>query len=383
MSRHPAHHPVEGKIYLYRRKNGVYYVGRCEGDRRRWKSTGCTRKCDALKKIRELEKMWTPPDSIHLSAFTREFLTHAGQTYAPKTVRLYSDALWRLGEFLGDVPLLSITARDVDRFKTERRRSIRPITVNKELSTLRAAMNTALRWGHIQENPFSGVKMLRVPERTAEFLTPEDLARLLSCILDDWLRDVVLFAVATGMRQGEILALRWLTVDLKARIVHIENSATFRTKTGRRRTVPLNALATGVLLSRRNEGLQPDAPVFTYNGRGILQDSLAHAFKRHVRKAGLGKEIRFHSLRHTHASLLARAGVSLYQIGVLLGHSDPKTTRIYSHLQPEQMHGVVEHIDVMTDASLAGKTGNSGTVAGLIPVQTSHNFLTLGIGEDR
>jgi len=154
-------------------------------------------------------------------------------------------------------------------------------------------MNTALRWGHIPENPFAGVKMLRVSERTAEFLTPEDLARLLSCILDDWLRDVVLFAVATGMRQGEILSLRWRRIDLKSRIVHIENSTTFRTKTGRRRSVPLNALATGVLQGRRNDEIHPDEIVFTYNGRRILQDSLTHAFKRHVRKAGLGEEIRF------------------------------------------------------------------------------------------
>jgi site-specific recombinase XerD len=81
-----------------------------------------------------------------------------------------------------------------------------------------------------------------------------------------------------------------------------------------------------------------------YEGLPVRRDSLTKAFKRFVRETDLPKAIHFHSLRHTFASWLVQDGVSLYQVGRLLGHTNTKTTEIYAHLQPETMHDVVDRI---------------------------------------
>ncbi len=329
------------KLYLFHRSNGIYYIGWYAGGKRRWRSSGCRRKADALRHLREFQTTLTPqtPLVLTISEFQHEFLAYAERTYAKKTVRLYKDALVQLTSFLGDIRFDEISTLDADRFKVMRARNLKAITVNKELSTLRAAFNTVRRCAHLTSNPFSGIQMLRVPEKMPEFLAPDQLRRLLEMISENWLCDVVLFAVATGMRRGEILSLRWEHVDLERALLHIMNTPTFRTKTGKRRTIPLSSLAAMVL--RRREALGCDGPVFTWRGKEILADTLTHRFKRAVRHADLPDEFRFHSLRHTHASLLAQAGVSLYKIGALLGHTSAKTTQVYCHLFTEHMHTIV------------------------------------------
>jgi integrase len=246
---------------------------------------------------------------------------------------------------IGDPLLVEITAEHFDRYKSERLKRISPVTVNIELRCLRAAFNTARRWKLIERHPFVDVSMASVPRQTPTFVSPQDFQRLLEGIQEKWLRDVVVFAVLTGMRRGEILNLRWLDVDLVRRVLHIETRPGFHSKQGKRRTIPLNKTALVLLHSRR--GKSASEFVFTLNDRQIFGDWVTHLFKRYVRKVGLDNDrLRFHSLRHTFASWLVQGGATLYEVQKLLGHSSPRVTEIYSHLQPEQLHDTVNRIEV-------------------------------------
>jgi site-specific recombinase XerD len=111
------------------------------------------------------------------------------------------------------------------------------------------------------------------------------------------------------------------------------------------RIIPLNDTSLYLLQSR--QGKDASGYVFSLNGKPIFADWITHLFKRYVRAANLSnQDIHFHSLRHSFASWLAQDGTSVYVIKDLLGHSDVKTTQIYSHLQPESLHSEVNKISV-------------------------------------
>jgi len=252
---------------------------------------------------------------------------------------------------IGDIPLSYITPQHWDKYRSERLKpkedgkSISPITVNIELRTLRASLNTALRWNYIKSNPFSRQKLCFVNEQSPVFFTREDFKELIKCIGEDWLKEVVIFATLTGMRRGEIINLKWSDIDLKRKTLTIQSSPSFKTKQGKRRTIPLNETVV-FILQQKAEKVFSDF-VFTFNGAKINYDTLTHKFKEKVVLSKLNdKRLHFHSLRHTFASWLVQDGVSLYEVQKLLGHSNIAVTQVYSHLQPEHLHNTVNKIQI-------------------------------------
>ncbi len=331
------------KPFLSLRKNGIWYIVETRPNgKRTWTTTKKKNRREAERAlIAYEERSRARTDSPFLTHFTDEILQHTVATFAHSTMQLYRDALRALIGQVGDIPISMITGRDVDRYKTARVRRVKPITVNKELSTLKAAFNIAVRWDYIETNPFVGVTRLRIPEKPPEYFTREEVRMLEEETGGEWLHDLIVLAVNTGMRAGELTSLRWQNVDLNRRIIHVVSSGDFKTKTGRARIVPLNARACALLAERRGRG---EDYVLTMYGRQIRKNWVSSAFKKIVRRLELRDELHFHSLRHTFASWLVQDGVSLYQVGRLLGHSTARTTEVYAHLQPETMHDVVERL---------------------------------------
>jgi integrase len=172
--------------------------------------------------------------------------------------------------------------------------------------------------------------MVSVPEREPIFYTKTDFLRLIATIKEDWLRSVVIFSAHTGMRQGEILLLKWSQIDLDRRMINIESNKGFRTKAGRRRTIPINNTVCHLLRSKME--IKKTDYVFTLNGDVINRRWVGEKLRRYVRQLGLNRKLNFHSLRHSFASWLAMDGVSIYQISKLLGHSDVSVTQdFYAH----------------------------------------------------
>ena len=329
---------------LFKRSNGIYYaILSDEPGRRKWVSTGERRRNLALKRISVLKpEPSQETKTLRVSEFYCQFLEFADSVYSKQTVGIYKRAFNNLMTIIGDMPLQSVTQRHVDLFRSRRLNEVRKVTLNIELRTLRAAFFTAVRWKLLDENPFKQVKLCQLDDEAPLFFTVEDFHSLLSTIESDWLRDLAVVAVLTGMRRGELLNLRWDSVDFSRKIIGIQSHGNFRTKQGKRRAVPMNAQVARILEKRLTERIGD--LVFHVNGAQIDGRRLTQFFKRCVRRAKLNDKLHFHSLRHSFASWLVQGNVSLYQVQRLLGHSNIRVTEVYSHLLPETMHGTVEKL---------------------------------------
>jgi integrase len=335
------------KFSLFKRSNGTYYILYMRDGRRRWKSTGCRVRSDALKALMKHESLFKEQLlSISLAKFAEDLIAYTTANYAKSTVTINRIALNHLQQIAGDCSLVSISPLHVDQYKTKRiKDEVSPVTINVELRALRTIFNVAIRWQHVERNPFTGMRLMSVPERTPAFLTRDDFQNLLNVIKEGWIRELVVFAVLTGMRRGEALNLKWKNVDLSRKIIHIETDSTFKTKAGKRRVVPMNETVFS-LLSQKAMAYHGSDFVFTHDGEPIDAGYLTHRFKDYVSKTKLDGRLHWHSLRHTFASWLVQDGVSLFEVQKLLGHSSAEMTMIYSHLLPDQMHQTVNRIAI-------------------------------------
>jgi len=332
---------------LLKRSNGFWYVLYEADGRIHWKSTRTRSKQEAAKSLSHLSELLKPRERvILLSGFIQDFLLYARGTYAKKTTDMYRNSLGSLMAFVGELPLTSLTARHLDTYKADRLLKVSPVSVNVELRTLKAAMNVAVRWQMLERNPFQGSPLVRVPERTPSYFSKEDFQQLISLIKENWLKELIVFAVMTGMRRGEIVNLKWADVDLSRKVILVRSSPTFKTKQGRKRVVPLSEVAFHLLSARASKASSDF--VFTLNGKSISGSWVGHKLKRYVYEAKLkDSRLHFHSLRHSFASSLIQNGVSLYEVQKLLGHSNISVTQVYSHLQPAQLHDAVNRVKIL------------------------------------
>jgi integrase len=233
-------------------------------------------------------------------------------------------------EHFGDVSVGSITPEQVEAFKATRLKKVKPATVNRDLAALKHALRLAVEWGYLEGSPADRVRQLKEPPGRVRYLTHEEADRLVeSC--SKWLRPLVVTALHTGMRQGELLALEWGDVDLKRRQIRVVDS-----KTHDSRVVPMNEMLYNTLSPlRRKEG-----KVFV-SRRGRPYSEIGSTFKAALARASI-EDFRFHDLRHTFASWLAMEGIPLTAIAQLLGHKTARMTMRYAHLAPEYLADVVE-----------------------------------------
>ncbi|MCZ6776367.1 MAG: site-specific integrase, partial [Ignavibacteria bacterium] len=333
-------------MYLSKR-GGIYYVWYVnEAGRKRKVSTHFRRKAEALKFFRSFKEssQTSARRRIPLSVFSSELLSYVKTNYSATTLPIYRRAMDNLLSFAGDISLSSLSAWHFDQYKTQRLKTISPVTVNIELRALKAAMNIAVRWKLLEKSPFERLQLARLPEKAPAYFSKSDFEKLISIIQEGWLRDIVLFAALTGMRRGEVVNLCWADVDLSRHLAHIQSNPTFKTKTGKRRTVPLSDAAYHLLMQRANSS--PCEYVFSLNDSKVMANWVTHKLKRYIRRLDLDDRLRFHSLRHTFASWLVQDGVSLYEVQKLVGHSNIAVTQVYSHLQPEHLHDTVNRINV-------------------------------------
>ena len=191
----------------------------------------------------------------------------------------------------------------------------------------------------------------RTPKTEPLYLAPPEVLRLFSC-LSEPCRTLVLVAVLTGMRIGEILALRWKNLDLLRGIIQVRESMTERhfgapkTKSSKR-NVPMSGPLRQALEQQRARCRQtePDDLVFGTSKHTPLNPK--NLLRRVLRSACVKLElplISWHSFRHTHATLLGEVGESLRTTSAILGHSNLGTTMIYAHAIPESQRRAVDKV---------------------------------------
>ncbi len=209
-------------------------------------------------------------------------------------------------------------------------------TVNRELSTLRHMFSKAAEWEMIECSPFTKAKKLFYKEnnKRLRFLTADEEAALLKQCTG-YLKNIVLVALHTGMRKGEILSLKW--AQIRNNFIYLT-----QTKSDRSRQIPINADLWAVLGAQKIRHLANDYVFVNDNGRP-LQD-VKKSFKHAARAAGID-DFRFHDLRHTFASRLVMNGNPLKVVQELLGHADIQMTMRYAHLSEKSMIDAVKSLE--------------------------------------
>jgi integrase len=229
----------------------------------------------------------------------------------------------------------TISPIDIERMKTELSKGVNrrgvpfaPQTIKHQLVIIRRLYNLAAKWGmYTGANPVKSVTLPKVDNQVTEFLSDEQLARLLDT-LENWpFKDTVAFikfAMFTGLRRGELFKLRWEDVDLDRALVAIRDP-----KGGVSVTLPICQQAVDVL----KDLPRPSDYVFHGHG-GRMRTNFNGPWRRIREAAGLPKSFRFHGLRHHFASTLVSNGIDLLVVKELLTHKDSKTTQRYAHLAP-------------------------------------------------
>ncbi|MGZ8421442.1 MAG: site-specific integrase [Nitrospira sp.] len=175
--------------------------------------------------------------------------------------------------------------------------------------------------------------------KRCRWLNEEEVTQLLEAGAP-WLHDLVLFALNTRMRMGEILELTWRGVDFTRRTVTV-----FRSKNGENRTIPANQTVLKVLTTKAKVRSLAIERVFCSKAYTPLEfGHLRRSFRLALRKAKI-EDFHFHDLRHTFATILMQSGVDLYKVLQLLGHKSPIMTQQYAHHYPGSLRKRVEILD--------------------------------------
>ena len=250
--------------------------------------------------------------------------------------------------FFGKRKLNEITNFMIEEYKAcILRKSLCNKTVNNHLTILSTCLAHAVEWGELEVTP--RIKRLKVESNKFDFLTFEESEMLINMSHGIWKR-MILFALHTGMRYGEIRAIRWQDINWEKKSVTVKN-AFYRdifgaTKSNKERHIPVSPTLFELLERRkRARGF-----IFTdSNNRHLKENKPRLALRRIIEKTELkkanGRKIGWHALRHTFASQLAMRGAPLSAIQQLLGHSDIQTTMKYAHLSPSTLDDTIRLLE--------------------------------------
>ena len=309
---------------------------------------------------------------LTVGAFLEGWLTEVARpTVRPRTYVSYRYVVGvHLAPGLGDLPLAALSPADVQAFLNAKAASgLSPRTVGYLRGVLRGALGHAERTELVTRNVARLARPPRIPRRSVSPLSLAQVRTFLAAIAGDRLEALYLVALGVGLRQGEILGLRWSDVDTAAgtltvrhalaridgRLVLVEPKST-----ASRRVVPLPAFVRDALLAHhlRQAGeplpLRPAPPdpfadlVFvTTHGTPLDGITITRRFQRILGSAGLPHQ-RFHDLRHACASLLLAQGVPARVVMETLGHSEISLTlNTYSHVMPSVGREAAERMDAL------------------------------------
>ncbi len=262
---------------------------------------------------------------------------------------------------LGRTLLTKLTAMQIQLMLSGMEDAGRSAFVRNNLrKTLNRALNRAVQLGYIQQNPCSLVEAAHLPFRPMKILTPQEVITFLDAAKTDRLYALFVMAINSGMRQGELFGLQWTDLDLEAGLVTVQRALDRRgneggTKTGRgRRPIDLPNRAVEALKAhqqRMNKEGHGSKLVFCDTLGGPLRNPnvIRRSFRPILERAGLPR-MRFHDLRHAHASLLLLMGESPKVVQERLGHAKIELTLgTYSHLLPGIQRAAADRLNALLD----------------------------------
>ena len=243
----------------------------------------------------------------------------------------------------GHLHLDELTDWDIDKYRLRMKKANKPIMFNRAITVLSHMYSIAVQYGKIDRQPFSIAKKKFREQGRLRYLLPDDAKRLVDAC-QDHLQPIVITALHTGMRKGEILTLRLgVNVDLDERRISLQE-----TKNGEKRYLPMNETVYEVLARVAKDKAPGDYLFPGMDGKPLTD--VKRSFKSALKESGI-ENFRFHDLRHTFASNLAMQGVDLPTIKELMGHKDIKMTLRYAHLSPDHQAQAVTILDGLFEAT--------------------------------
>lgn len=250
----------------------------------------------------------------------------------------------RIKPKFGNTKLGDITRYQVQQFQNDLSTSgLSPASQDHHIKLIRHALNMAVEWEFIERNVLKGVKLLNVENQLHDVATDEQLQRLVEVLRTDHNRpvcNILMFLLSTGARLGEALTATWDQIDMEKGLWTIPASTA---KSKKSRTVPLNESAMWVL-SEAAKMERFDA-IFANPETGKPFTTITRVWYRLRKAAGIEK-MRIHSCRHQFADLVISSGRSLYDVQVLLGHSDPRVSQRYARLSMSTLKAAADTASV-------------------------------------
>ena len=372
----------------------VYVGNRPDGKPRRHFETVRGRKSDAQKRLNELlvnlEKgVYTPPGRLTVAEHLNNWLEGYVKTNcSQRTLDGYRSIIeLHLVPALGHVQLKQLHPQLIQAYYGKACEQLSSRTVHHHHRVLSQSLKYAVRQGYLGRNPAELVDPPSPRKKVMRTLNPAEVETLLEAATENYYYPVIYTAVSTGLRQAELLGLRWRDVDLDLLSISVSQVLYKRrgvcqfkepkTEHSRRRVAMTPKLALFLkeyraeresLYWQLGKPLTLDSLVFTsVEGKPIDPGVLSHSFNRVARQAGL-ENVRFHDLRHTFASLMLLRGAKPKVISEALGHSSVAFTMdTYSHI----IEGMQEDAMALLDEVLpAGKNGARKNNAILTPTLT-------------
>ncbi|MFC2164051.1 tyrosine-type recombinase/integrase [Acidobacteriota bacterium] len=336
-----------GAIYQRKTKQGKirWYLDYRDGDGKRIQKVAllATTKEEAVIALRkEVQQTFDRKRGVErekqrlkLKEFSDLFI----ENYSKVNKLSWKDDLYRLqriNDFFGVVFLDELSPIDIEKFKSYKlKEGVTKTTVNHYLKTLKRMFNIAISWGYATKNPVKEVKFYSERDSQRErILTEEEEDRLLETATEH-LRPIIIVALNTGMRRGEILNLKWKDINFHTREILIKKS-----KSGSPRTLNINSVLFDELTRLKNRDNNQQY-VFINPRSGKPYKKLQRSFESARSQAAI-EELRFHDLRHTFASRLIERGVDIIKVKEFLGHSTVRTTERYIHPDREERKKALE-----------------------------------------
>lgn len=379
-----------GEGSIYRRKDGRWagevFLGYSEDGKRLRKVVYGQTQAEVLEKLRTIQLQLHrdgqlfEPSNMLLGDFLQEWLEQIKPSRRLTTYGNYERAVrLHINPVIGRIPLAKLNGLHIQRVYTSMANAgYSSNTIGIAHAVLLQALDRAVRWGFIQQNPAKGAEVPRRERGEMRFLTPQQVQQFLAANQGTWYLPFLATAVLTGLRVGELTALQWDHVDLQkgtvsvVQTLHCLKGGQYilgEPKTSAsRRTVPMPASLVQILKAYRRKQMEqrlnlgdqwkdPFGLVFTReDGRPMTQKAAHHALKQALKRANL-PPMRLHDLRHTYATLLLSQGTHIKVASALLGHSSVQITLdLYSHIIPGMDQQSAAGLDKLVAPHLKAET---------------------------
>lgn len=294
----------------------------------------------------------TPPIKDTLADVTKAYIDYKSLSLAVSTIYGYRN-IWKnhIAPYFGKKKIQDVTAKDIQDYASVTARSgLSPNTVKKHIDLLSAVFQNAYMNRMVTENPIERMERFKTKKVAKKCMNSSELRVLFETLSGSNLRIPVMLAACLGLRRGEVLGLKWEHIDFEHRVLSVENT---RTKVGDQivekqpkteksiRQLALSDELVSALYEHKKEQakrrecshayLVTDYVVTMENGKPFSPNYLSDSFQCHLKKYGF-RQVRFHDLRHSFASIANEAGASMYEISSAMGHSNiGVTSSIYTH----------------------------------------------------